>query len=134
MPSPRPRFRVLRKGSKFIVITYMLSSYMKWKLLLKQLLCGMSASKPDDTNGLTLVMAAYVKRPAKTARLYPKGDVDNYAKSVMDALNEFLYDDDDSVRTLIVTKEYRDADGLVIELRPWNVNRDSADALFAVRR
>ena len=34
------------------------------------------------------------------------GDVDNIAKSILDALNGFAYEDDCQVTTLIVTKQY----------------------------
>ena len=34
------------------------------------------------------------------------GDVDNIAKSILDALNGFAYEDDCQVTTLIITKQY----------------------------
>ena len=34
------------------------------------------------------------------------GDIDNVAKSILDALNGFAYEDDCQVTTLIVTKQY----------------------------
>lgn len=34
------------------------------------------------------------------------GDIDNIAKSILDALNGFAYEDDCQVTTLIVTKQY----------------------------
>lgn len=34
------------------------------------------------------------------------GDVDNYAKSILDALNGLMYEDDSQVTTLYVTKKY----------------------------
>lgn len=75
-------------------------------------------------------MAAVVKTPKKTERSYPKGDVDNYAKSVMDAFNEWLYNDDDQIQTLVVTKEYGSDNAVKFVLRPWDKQRDSSDAVF----
>ena len=34
------------------------------------------------------------------------GDIDNIAKSILDALNGFAYEDDRQVTTLIITKQY----------------------------
>ena len=34
------------------------------------------------------------------------GDIDNIAKSILDALNGFAYEDDCQVTTLIITKQY----------------------------
>lgn len=118
---------MLRKGRANIVLTYMASTYMKWKAYVQTLV-----TKPPDlpTQGITLVMAAVVKRPKKTERDYPKGDVDNYSKSLMDALNKWLYCDDDQVRTLVVTKEYGHDNEVRFVIRDWDQQRDSADAVF----
>ena len=41
-----------------------------------------------------------------TSPLGRNGDIDNIAKSILDALNGFAYEDDCQVTTLIVTKQY----------------------------
>ena len=45
------------------------------------------------------------------------GDIDNIAKSIMDALNGFAYEDDCQVTTLIITKIYAVQPGADITLR-----------------
>ena len=58
----------------------------------------------------------YFKRPKKPKYTYPKiGDVDNYAKSVLDALNGVLYDDDSQVIVLTCRKMYDEKDMIKIE-------------------
>ena len=39
-------------------------------------------------------------------QLSRNGDIDNIAKSILDALNGFAYEDDCQVTTLIITKQY----------------------------
>ena len=45
------------------------------------------------------------------------GDIDNIAKSIMDALNGFAYEDDCQVTTLVITKMYAAEPGADITLR-----------------
>lgn len=45
------------------------------------------------------------------------GDIDNIAKSIMDALNGFAYEDDCQVTTLVITKAYAVQPGADITLR-----------------
>lgn len=45
------------------------------------------------------------------------GDIDNVAKSIMDALNGFAYEDDCQVTTLVITKIYAVQPGADITLR-----------------
>ena len=45
------------------------------------------------------------------------GDIDNIAKSIMDALNGFAYEDDCQVTTLVITKIYAVQPGADITLR-----------------
>ena len=45
------------------------------------------------------------------------GDIDNIAKSIMDALNGFAYEDDCQVTTLMITKVYAMQPGAEVRLR-----------------
>lgn len=45
-------------------------------------------------------------------------DVDNYAKSAVDALNAVVFNDDSQIATLTVSKRYSDRPGLRIEVQP----------------
>lgn len=44
------------------------------------------------------------------------GDVDNIAKSILDALNGFAYEDDCQVTTLIITKQYGAEPRAIVQL------------------
>lgn len=68
------------------------------------------AAEPID-EWLDVEVECYVKRPASTTRDYPKGDVDNYAKAVLDSLNLFLWSDDDKIVRLVVTKNWDEEGG-----------------------
>ena len=49
------------------------------------------------------------RQQAEAGEIVPlsrNGDVDNIAKSILDALNGFAYEDDCQVTTLIITKQY----------------------------
>jgi Holliday junction resolvase RusA-like endonuclease len=45
-------------------------------------------------------------KPKTTKLPFPKGDVDNFAKGVLDSANKVLIDDDWMVRCLIVMKQW----------------------------
>lgn len=47
-----------------------------------------------------------MKSPKKPSKAYPRADVDNYAKGVLDACNGVIWIDDSQIVALIVTKEY----------------------------
>ena len=49
------------------------------------------------------------QRMAEAGEIFPlsrNGDIDNIAKSILDALNGFAYEDDCQVTTLMITKQY----------------------------
>ena len=45
-------------------------------------------------------------KPKTTKRKWPQGDVDNYAKGILDRLNKIIYEDDDQIIDLRVRKQY----------------------------
>lgn len=56
---------------------------------------------------VSVAMEAVIEKPGKTKRLLPGGDVDNYAKSVLDALTKAaLWLDDNLVSLLLVRKRW----------------------------
>lgn len=57
-----------------------------------------------------VVIENVIKKPKTTKKYYPRGDVDNYAKGVMDAITqaENHWKDDDQVVALTVTKRFTD--------------------------
>lgn len=115
MPSPRPR--VGRNG------VYMPTAYVRWKNLLVTLLRRSGAIPKTLFQGpLTVTLGFHCqapgylipKRSKRTQKpLMPKrptgllcGDLDNFSKSVLDAMNQVVYTDDKQVYDLLLTKAY----------------------------
>ena len=60
---------------------------------------------------------AYMAKPKKTAFSYPpRGDVDNLFKSVADAANEVLWEDDSQIVRMTSEKKWSDEDGFFIKV------------------
>ena len=55
---------------------------------------------------LAVRVGCYVTRPKTTKLQYPKPDVDNYAKAILDQLNEVLWEDDKQIIDLSITKQW----------------------------
>lgn len=51
-----------------------------------------------------------------------KSDVDNYAKTVMDALNKIIWVDDSQIVSLIANKWYSGKPRVEIEVKPWQLS------------
>ena len=58
-----------------------------------------------------------IKRPKVIRKLVPRGDVDNYGKLVLDALNGFVIDDDRNVMNIALSKRYAVTPGYVIKIK-----------------
>ena len=117
MPSPRPRARVIPKRS--IASIYMPSSYKKWKADVVALLRD-QLGDPSPVEGRVAVWCVFaVQRPKTTKRVAPPGDVDNYAKSLLDALTEYgAWKDDIQVTLLTADKRWtRDGEDPHVPLR-----------------
>ena len=110
VPSPRPRFS--KTG------TYMPENYRRFKEALKW------RFKPFKSFGKQLVkleLEFVFSQPSINAmnkRKYsePVGDADNLAKSIMDAMNGILFDDDTVVVELNVKKYYGERDMILIKM------------------
>jgi len=57
----------------------------------------------------------YCKRPKSTKRAEPRGDVDNYLKT-LDVLNGIVWKDDDQIKRITAVKRWEDEHGPRIEL------------------
>lgn len=62
---------------------------------------------------LTVVLVLEVKKPKTTKLELPNGDVDNYAKIILDLLTGFVWEDDRQVETLTVRKGWSTGEGVV---------------------
>lgn len=62
---------------------------------------------------LSVVLVFEIPRPKTTKRELPNGDVDNYAKLVLDCCTGFLWDDDTQIELLSCRKAWaKDAPGI----------------------
>lgn len=115
----RPRFA--RRGS--FVQTYDAAPAKDYKSWVKS--CALDHMEqfnvPMFTREIPLVMilAVNVERPkAKKKALFPttKPDCDNFAKGVMDALESILYQADQQIVRLVVSKHYSDRPGVSVTI------------------
>jgi len=101
-PVPCPRPRVTRRG-----ITFYPKRYTDWSKS-----PVLDEAVPDlvrQIEGPVVLVAEHVVRRARTSvRAYPVGDVDNYAKSILDAITkrERIWRDDDQVVLLVTAKRF----------------------------
>lgn len=106
-PVPCPRPRVGRHGA------YYPARYRNWKDSFRKLLVAKVASDAPIRGPVTARIRIFVKRPRKTSLGWPKPDVDNYAKAVMDACNGVVWEDDAQVIELRVDKQWAEMTALI---------------------
>ncbi|QOC54162.1 RusA family crossover junction endodeoxyribonuclease [Caulobacter vibrioides] len=106
MPSPRPRVRVIGKFAQ----VYMEKAYVDLKAQIAEFVKGTVERVGDDQfHAPVTILVESVATPPKTTKLSaPKGDVDNFAKTVLDALttSEVVWKDDTQVQSLTTTKRW----------------------------
>jgi len=105
-PVPCPRPRMTRAGR-----IYYPRTYNKFKREVATVLpgCLFDAGLHRKLEGPLLVkVAVLVQRPKQTKLSYPMPDIDNYCKSVLDALNGYAWTDDTQVVELEATKSWND--------------------------
>lgn len=98
VPASRPR--VSKYG------TYYLPTYRTFKAQMSEIVSKNRDNFTRMEGPLRVIVWCAVKRPKTTKRSFPTGDVDNYAKAVLDSLNGVLWEDDDQITELIVRKGY----------------------------
>jgi Holliday junction resolvase RusA-like endonuclease len=106
VPSPRPRVRVIGKFAS----VYMPKEYMDWKAEVAAHVArqpGLPSAELLE-RPVSVSLAFHVERPKTTKLAAPKPDIDNYAKSVLDAFNDagVIWKDDTQVVTLAATKQW----------------------------
>lgn len=140
-PKPKARPRTVRNKATGFSQTYTPDDTVNWEQAVgwqaKQALAAMVVAHPGEFDALPLKgrlmfnLRFNVKRPASLPKkvLFPMksrpGDIDNLAKSVLDALqNVGVIQDDCQVTDMDVTKRFADQDhpeGVEIELTGWMV-------------
>lgn len=112
-PLPCPRPRIATRG-KF-AHAYYPKSYKDWKDNAVELIAKQRKSSDTLTGPLHLTLYIFVTRPRTSKLPHPKPDLDNYAKSVMDALTQSsVWEDDSQVVRLEVTKAWTAGAGEVV--------------------
>ena len=98
VPASRPR--VSKYG------TYYLPTYRAFKKQMEELVAKDRDQFIRHQGPLSVIVLCAVQKPKTTKRDYPVGDVDNYAKAVLDSLNGILWEDDIQITELTVRKCY----------------------------
>ena len=62
------------------------------------------------SNSLSVSIELYIKRPKKTDKEYPRPDIDNFAKAILDTMNGKIWEDDTQIISLYVTKQWAEKD------------------------
>lgn len=94
MPSPRPRFRVIGKFAS----AYMPKNYKDHTNELVEQLQALDLGEPSD-GPLSVNLVVFVTKPRTSKLLYPKPDIDNYEKTILDAITKAgnVWEDDRQV-------------------------------------
>lgn len=107
VPASRPRIRVIRtKAGGTFTSAYYAGKYKKF-------IADAETAIPQSTEtwegNLEVFVRCIVTKPKTTKRPNPNGDVDNYAKGVLDALTKKGYwEDDMQICQLHCSKEWAD--------------------------
>ncbi len=101
-PVPAARPRVSRWG------TYYPTTYRNWRLDTDASLVRFDRPVTPVLGPVYVTMYSVCKRPKKLTRVWPRGDVDNFSKAVLDAVtrSKLVWKDDDQVQILNVGKRY----------------------------
>ena len=107
MPCPRPRIR-----TKPFAQAYYPRTYNNWRDAVARLLAERWDGKPPMTGPLVVSIGVYPTRPRTTKLPVPKPDVDNYAKSILDAATKAgVWEDDSQVASLSIEKRWAEGPG-----------------------
>lgn len=85
-----------------------------------------SMAKEQYRNGpmkgpLSVLIVFTIKKPKSVKRNYPtvKPDVDNFLKSLLDALNQIAYEDDAQIIEINASKKYGPVGNIFIDIKPY---------------
>jgi Holliday junction resolvase RusA-like endonuclease len=108
-PVPASRPRVTRYGP-----VYYGKRYTSFRKQAESVVPEVFTGQPL-TGTLEVMVTFFCKRPKTTKRDQPRGDVDNYLKT-LDILNGVVWEDDDQIKRITGTKRWEDEHGPRIEL------------------
>ena len=111
-PVPASRPRVTRNRH-----VYYPKRYTAFRKRSSELLGDCEMPPEFPLSGLLAVSTEFViPRPKTTKRMSPRGDVDNYFKT-LDVLNEIVWMDDDQIAWASMSKEFGDHPGIRVEVK-----------------
>lgn len=124
-PTPASRPKVSRYG------TYYGKNYTKFR---RQAEIEIPNVIKDHTpysldTPLLVIATSYVNQPRTSERDWPRGDVDNYAKAILDACNGIVWEDDDSILLLVTSKAWSEQERVELDVRV--ITPESAAGLLA---
>lgn len=113
-PKPCPRPRVALRGR--VPVAYYPADYQKWK---EEARCALAYEGVPLQGPLRVTIQCQVKRPKTTKLPAPKPDIDNYVKSVLDAMTQAgVWEDDTQVVQVLADKMWGARDAIYIEVEP----------------
>ena len=123
VPCPRPRIRVMRlKNGSTMGVAYYIGKYKVFSVE-APLKIPKSSHYFEKGSPVEVEIAFFMRSPKKPANSYPVGDIDNYIKSILDAItkNGTYWHDDAQVIKLTATKQYFDdsdeAPGIMVNIK-----------------
>ena len=84
MPTPRPRFVCRGRFAQ----AYSPKAYKDWQEEAARALAALPGPIAPFMGPVRVTVAALIPAPKKTTRVCPGGDVDNYAKGILDAVTK----------------------------------------------
>jgi Holliday junction resolvase RusA-like endonuclease len=112
-PVPKARARSTRFGRH-----YTPQRTKNYETTLRQLFRVYWGSRPILLGPLDVSILFYIERPKTVKRQFPsvRGDIDNFLKSVLDAMNGTVLKDDGQIVRLLGEKLYSDRSAIVIRI------------------
>jgi len=90
---------------------YFTGPYKKFRHLAAQVINQVLGRNFAPLSGkLAVDIRCYITRPKTTKLEYPRADVDNYSKAILDSLNGKLWEDDSQIWALFISKEWEPKD------------------------
>jgi Holliday junction resolvase RusA-like endonuclease len=104
-PMPCPRPRVALRGR--VPVAYYPKDYQNWKAQASEFFLDRVENLECITGPVEVSIICAVERPKTTKLIAPRPDVDNYGKSVLDAMTAAgVWNDDTQVLTCTTTKRW----------------------------
>jgi len=104
-PTPASRPRVSKWGS------YYTGPYVAFRENVKPLLAEALAGWTPMDVPMIVTVGIYPERPKSSKLDYPKPDVDNYIKAILDVCNEKVWTDDHLIVNISASKRWSDGAG-----------------------